>query len=125
MYISIDRACEILDPEHREHYDSVEPVNEACRMAIAALREQQERVHATSSALMSRTVPEAISGLRCCIIGEHEVCKKCPYQYDETAAATCCQVLMEDLLILIERMLGGASMAPPPTEEVKNDVECS
>ena len=35
-----DRACEILDPEHREHYDSIDPVNEACRMAISALRAQ-------------------------------------------------------------------------------------
>lgn len=28
------RAIEILDPEHREHYDSIEPVNEACRMGM-------------------------------------------------------------------------------------------
>lgn len=39
--MTIDRACEILDPEHREHYESIEPVNEACRMAIKALRAQQ------------------------------------------------------------------------------------
>lgn len=41
--MTIDRACEILDPEHREHYESIEPVNEACRMGIAAMREKQER----------------------------------------------------------------------------------
>ena len=29
---------EILDPEHREHYESMEPVNEACRMGMEALR---------------------------------------------------------------------------------------
>lgn len=40
--MTIDRACEILDPEHREHYDSIEPVNEACRMAIKALRMQEK-----------------------------------------------------------------------------------
>lgn len=33
-----DRAAEILDPEHREHYDSIETVNEACRMGMEALK---------------------------------------------------------------------------------------
>lgn len=37
--MTIERAIEILDPEHREHYDSIEPVNEACRMGIDALKE--------------------------------------------------------------------------------------
>lgn len=41
--MTIDRACEILDPEHREQYESIEPVNEACRMGIKAMREQQKR----------------------------------------------------------------------------------
>ena len=31
------RAIEILDPEHREQYGSIEPVNEACRMGREAL----------------------------------------------------------------------------------------
>lgn len=35
--MTIDRAIEILDHEHREHYDSIEPVNEACRMGMEAL----------------------------------------------------------------------------------------
>ena len=35
--MTIDRAIEILDPEHREVYDSIEPVNEACRMGMEAL----------------------------------------------------------------------------------------
>ena len=35
--ISIERAFEILDPTHRERYESLEPVNEACRMGRAAL----------------------------------------------------------------------------------------
>ena len=30
--MTIERAIEILDPEHREHYDSIEGVEEACRM---------------------------------------------------------------------------------------------
>lgn len=32
--MTIDRAIEILDPEHREHYESIDPVNEACRMGM-------------------------------------------------------------------------------------------
>lgn len=35
--MSIERAFEILDPTHRERYESLEPVNEACRMGRAAL----------------------------------------------------------------------------------------
>ena len=35
--MTIERAIEILNPEHREHYDSLEPVNEACRMGMEAL----------------------------------------------------------------------------------------
>lgn len=35
--MKIDRAIEILNPEHREHYDGMEEVNEACRMGMEAL----------------------------------------------------------------------------------------
>ncbi len=35
--MTIDRAIEILNPEHREHYDSIETVNEACQMGMEAL----------------------------------------------------------------------------------------
>ena len=35
--MTIDRAIEILNPEHREHYDGLEEVNEACRMGMEAL----------------------------------------------------------------------------------------
>lgn len=38
MKISIERAIETLDPEHREHYESIDPVNEACRMGMEALK---------------------------------------------------------------------------------------
>lgn len=37
MSMSIDRAIEILDPARRHHFDSIEPVNEACRMGMQAL----------------------------------------------------------------------------------------
>lgn len=32
-----ERAIEILDPTHREHYESIEPINEAMRMGQAAI----------------------------------------------------------------------------------------
>lgn len=35
--MEIERAIEILDPTHREHYESIAPVNEACRMGMDAL----------------------------------------------------------------------------------------
>ena len=35
--MTIDRAIEILDPEHREYYDGMDEVNEACRMGMEAL----------------------------------------------------------------------------------------
>lgn len=41
--MTIERAIEILDPEHRESYDSLETVNEACRMGMAALEKSKDR----------------------------------------------------------------------------------
>lgn len=35
--MTIERAIEILDPEHRECYDGMDEVNEACRMGMEAL----------------------------------------------------------------------------------------
>lgn len=35
--MTIDRAIEILDPGHRENYDGLDEVNEACRMGMEAL----------------------------------------------------------------------------------------
>lgn len=35
--MTIDRAIEILNPEHRENYDGMAEVNEACRMGMEAL----------------------------------------------------------------------------------------
>ena len=35
--MTIDRAIEILNPEHREHYDGMDEINEACRMGMEAL----------------------------------------------------------------------------------------
>lgn len=35
--MTIERAIEILDPKHREVYESIDPVNEACEMGQKAL----------------------------------------------------------------------------------------
>ena len=35
--MTVDRAIEILNPDHREHYDGMDEVNEACRMGMEAL----------------------------------------------------------------------------------------
>ena len=35
--MKVERAIEILNPEHREHYESIDPVNEACWMGMEAL----------------------------------------------------------------------------------------
>ena len=41
--MTIERAAEILDPEHREHYESIDIVNEACRMGMEALEKQMAK----------------------------------------------------------------------------------
>lgn len=39
--MTIDRAIEILYPNHREHYDGIDEVNEACLMGMKALAKQK------------------------------------------------------------------------------------
>lgn len=36
------RAMEILDPDHLEHYESIEPIIEACRIGMEAIRKVKE-----------------------------------------------------------------------------------
>lgn len=40
MEMTYERAAEILDPEHRENYDSIETVKRACRIGMDALKKQ-------------------------------------------------------------------------------------
>ena len=42
--MTIDRAIEILNPEHREHYDGMDEVNEACRMGMEALERTRDEL---------------------------------------------------------------------------------
>ena len=48
-----ERAIEILDPEHREHYESIKPVNEACRMGMEAIRRVETIRKETASEIFS------------------------------------------------------------------------
>lgn len=43
MKITESRAIEILDPEHMEHYENIEIVNEACRMGAEALEYRKRK----------------------------------------------------------------------------------
>lgn len=42
--MTIDRAIQILNPEHRENYDGMDEVNEACRMGMEALERTRNAV---------------------------------------------------------------------------------
>ena len=48
-----ERAIEILDPEHREHYESIKPVNEACRIGMEAIRRVETIRKETASEIFS------------------------------------------------------------------------
>ena len=41
--MTIERAMEILNPDHWECYEGLDEVNEACRMGMAALKEGLDR----------------------------------------------------------------------------------
>lgn len=40
MEMTYERAAEILDPDRREAYDSIEPVITACKIGMEALKKQ-------------------------------------------------------------------------------------
>ena len=44
--ISLDRAIEILNPEHREDHPNMDAINEACRMGMEAMQELRDRENA-------------------------------------------------------------------------------
>jgi len=44
--ISLDRAIEILNPEHREGHPNMDEINEACRMGMEAMQELRDRENA-------------------------------------------------------------------------------
>lgn len=48
-----ERAIQILDPDHREHYESIDPVNEACRMGMDALKRVEKTREETAQEIFS------------------------------------------------------------------------
>lgn len=73
-----ERAIEILDPDHLEHYESIEPIIEACRIGIAAIKRAKE-LEAENAALRER-LNKAVE--LPCKIGDtiYEVYDKCDGQ---------------------------------------------
>lgn len=91
MTVKIERAIEILNPAHREHYESIEPVDEACRMGIAALL---YRVRKKPEYLPARPAP-ALACKRCGSVkhlhnadgAQNAFCGQCGQAIDWTDAA--------------------------------------
>lgn len=75
-----ERAIEILNPEHREHYDSIETVNEACRMGMEALKKQIPKKP------IEKPTKSFFADLRCpnckTLIGIQKYCKDCGQAID-------------------------------------------
>jgi hypothetical protein len=89
--MNVQRAIEILNPAHREHYESIEPVNEACRMGIAAL---SYRVRKKPEYIPARPAP-ALACKRCGSVkhlhnadgAQNAFCGQCGQAIDWTDAA--------------------------------------
>ena len=89
--MNVQRAIEILNPAHREHYESIEPVDEACRMGIAAL---SYRVRKKPEYLPARPAP-ALACKRCGSVkhlhnadgAQNAFCGQCGQAIDWTDAA--------------------------------------
>lgn len=89
--MNVQRAIEILNPAHREHYESIEPVEEACRMGIAAL---SYRVRKKPEYLPARPAP-ALACKRCGSVkhlhnadgAQNAFCGQCGQAIDWTDAA--------------------------------------
>lgn len=73
-----ERAIEILDPEHREHYDSIEPVNEACRLGIRAIEKCRipQRVRLTTSTIRCPRCNKQLTN-RGCRKDKYKYCRWC------------------------------------------------
>ena len=56
--MEIERAIEILDPNHREQYDGIEEVNEACRMGMDALKKELDAEDIITEAQREMTIYE-------------------------------------------------------------------
>ena len=107
--MTIERAIEILDPEHREHYDSIETVNEACLLGIDALKkvEQAQADNEKMRKLASNLKKKLVKAAKELQIMNQALLLACDaaFDYDQT-----CPGLDEDLCK--ECKFGGDGIAP-------------
>ncbi len=91
MTVKIERAIEILNPAHREHYESIEPVEEACRMGIAALsyrvRKKPEYLPARPAPVLACKRCGSVKHLRNADGAQNAFCGQCGQAIDWTDAA--------------------------------------
>lgn len=63
--MKIERAIEILDPAHRERYESIDPVSEACRMGMDALERLIPRAADDEKANGTQKIVKSAYTVRC------------------------------------------------------------
>ena len=84
-------AIEILNPAHREHYESIEPVEEACRMGIAALsyrvRKKPEYLPARPAPVLACKRCGSVKHLHNADGAQNAFCGQCGQAIDWTDAA--------------------------------------
>lgn len=57
MEMTYEQAAEILDPKHFEDYDSIEAVNEACRIGMSAIQMRIPESTLAPGAIFDHTCP--------------------------------------------------------------------
>ena len=87
-----ERAIEILNPEHREHFESIETVNEACRMGMKALEKQipkkpVEIINDNECQIGARIIPKGAIAQKCPVCDSFtsrscNYCQKCGQALD-------------------------------------------
>lgn len=82
-----ERAIEILNPEHREHYKDIETVNEACRMGMKALEYRTKKKPENEGIPSKAFIEELKSTYAFNRVG---ICPNCQYINIKAAAIKCC-----------------------------------
>ena len=87
--MTTERAIEILNPEHREHYESIEIVEEACRMGMAALEKQTPKKPVKNSIIGKLKIPD----IAYCPICDNPAIKDESDNYEQAYCCYCGQAL--------------------------------
>ena len=98
--MTIERAIEILNPEHREKYESIEPVNEACRMGMKALKEN-EKLRKEMQQIKNKIASMLAKYFDCpCNFSplDEEMIEYCQYYCDMDNNVTCWERVIEKTL---------------------------